>query len=58
MCFDLNEINSPEDFIELGEELIQSGCDAESVLRQMDNWRYCMSEAFQELRNRYPDSGW
>lgn len=58
MCFDLNEINSPEDFIELGEELIESGCDVTEVLRQLSNCSYYMSEAFLEIRSRYPDCGW
>ena len=58
MCFDINQVTSPEDFIELGEELIESGCDVQYVLQQMDDWRYFMSEAFLELQNRYPDSGW
>lgn len=58
MCFDLNEINSPADAVELGRELIESGYDVVYVLRQLDNWRFYFSEAFSELYDEYPDSGW
>lgn len=58
MSFDLNEINSTADAVELGRELIENGEDVVSVLRQLDNWRLYFSEAFSELYDEYPDSGW
>lgn len=58
MCLDLNEVNSPEDAVELGRELIESGYDVVYVLRQLDNWATYFSEAFSELYDEYPDSGW
>lgn len=58
MSFDLNEINSPEDVVQLAEELIESGYDVSYVLRQLDNWSQMFSQGFSEIYNKYPDNGW
>lgn len=58
MCFDLNEINSPEDVVRLAEELIEGGYDVSYVLRQLDNWSQMFSQGFSEIYNKYPDCGW
>ena len=57
MSFDLQEVNSAEDFVQIAEDLIASGYDVSDVLIQLDNWRYFISEAFLELHDKYSDNG-